>query len=175
VSSWKSTDLSSASRLFGTAQHLFAYKHRRSCKNKLRPVSIYLRALSANACTFGEILAKAFFCRLTTQEYIKTLCTPLPSCGKESRRAQAARLLVLCVSLCAFTTSALSNSAKHQSLAILLRLTNYPPTAPARRTGFVVRSVGLVGGLSSPLLCAPAWRPAYLLHQWFNICRSGAP
>jgi hypothetical protein len=32
-----------------------------------------------------------------------------------------------------------------------------------RRTGFVLRPAGLVGGLSSPLLCAPAWRPAHLL------------
>jgi hypothetical protein len=39
----------------------------------------------------------------------------------------------------------------------------YPLRSTARRTGLVLRSVDLAGGLSSPLLCAPARRPAHLL------------
>jgi hypothetical protein len=35
--------------------------------------------------------------------------------------------------------------------------------SPELRRKRPVRSVGLVKGLSSPLLCAPAWRPAHLL------------
>jgi hypothetical protein len=67
--------------------------------------------------------------------------------------------LFACLKASAISLSCLCQT----SLAILLRLEVYPLRSAVRRIDLVLRSVDLVGGgLSSPLLCAPARWSAHL-------------
>jgi hypothetical protein len=63
---------------------------------------------------------------------------------------------------CAYTKSAPSLDLSIL-LEILLRLSISPKRSTVRRNFLIPKSVDLVRGLSSPLLCAPARRPAHLL------------